>query len=187
MSIYCVKCKARTETKDVQNVLSANNRPMLKGICVVCGKVKTKFVAGARDRTEGGDLVSSLNKITSKIKLPWATFPGEMHLPGHSFTGPGTRLDLRLNPDGSFKDWSKPVDRVDNAAYHHDLAYAEYSDTANRNVADGVMVAELNNIENPTLRERAERAVVIPVIASKAAFGLGIGGKKKQRRRLKPR
>jgi hypothetical protein len=149
---------------------------MLKGICAVCGKVKTKFVA--RDQTEGGDLVSSLNKITSKIKLPWATFPGEMHLPGHSFTGPGTRLDLRLNPDGSFKDWSKPVDRVDNAAYHHDLAYAEHPDTANRNVADGVMVAELNNIKNPTLRERAERAVVIPIISSKAAFGLGLGGKK---------
>ena len=41
MSIYCVKCKARTETKDVQNVLSANKRPMLKGICAVCGKIKT--------------------------------------------------------------------------------------------------------------------------------------------------
>jgi hypothetical protein len=193
MSIYCVKCKAKTDTKDVQNVSSANNRPMVKGICVVCGKNKSQFVKGSRaplgyqSAATGGDLVSSLNKITSKIKLPWATFPGEMHLPGHSFTGPGTRLDLRLNPDGSFKDWSKPVDRVDNAAYHHDLAYAQHSDTADRNVADGVMVAELNNIKNPTLRERAERAVVIPIIASKAAFGLGLGGKKKQRRRLKPR
>ena len=94
---------------------------------------------------------------------------------------------MRLNPDGSFKDWSKPVDRVDNAAYHHDLAYAEHPDTANRNVADGVMVAELNNIKNPTLKERAERAVVIPIIASKAAFGLGLGGKKKQCHRLNPR
>ena len=104
MSIYCVKCKVKTETKDVQNVLSANNRPMLKGICAVCGKNKSKFVASPASTASerGGDLVSSLNKITSKIKLPWATFPGEMHLPGHSFTGPGTRLDLRLNPYGSF-------------------------------------------------------------------------------------
>jgi len=166
--MYCVKCKTKTETKDVQNVTSENGRPMVRGICVVCGKTKTQFVA------KGGDLVSSLNSLTSNIQLPWAKFPGEMHLPGHSFTGPGTRLDLRLNPDGSYKDWSKPVDRVDNAAYHHDLAYAKYSDTAHRNEADRVMVNELNNIENPTVRERVERAVVKPILATKAHFGLGV-------------
>jgi hypothetical protein len=135
--------------------------------------------------TNGGDLVSSLSSVTSNIKLPWAKFPGEMHLLGHSFTGPGTRLDLRLNPDGSFKSWSKPVDRVDDAAYKHDLAYAQHSDTAHRNEADRAMVYELNNIDNPTFRERAERAIVIPILATKAHFGLGI--KKKEHHRLKPR
>ena len=167
MEMYCVKCKAKTETKDVQNITSMNGRPMLRGVCSVCGKIKCQFV------TSGGDLVSSLNAITSNIKLPWAKFPGEMHLPGHSFTGPGTRLDLRLNPDGSYKTWSKPVDRVDNAAYHHDLAYYKYSDTAHRNEADRIMVNELKNIENPTFRERAERAIVIPILATKAHFGMG--------------
>jgi hypothetical protein len=44
-----------------------------------------------------------------------------MHLPGIAFAGPGTRLDLRLNDDGTPKQWSMPVDRVDLAAYHHDL------------------------------------------------------------------
>ena len=48
MSIYCVKCKAKTDTKDVQNVLSANNRPMVKGICAVCSKNKSQFVKGAQ-------------------------------------------------------------------------------------------------------------------------------------------
>jgi hypothetical protein len=172
--MYCVKCRSKTDTKDIQNVLSSNGRPMLKDICVVCGINKSQFVASLG--SQGGDLVSSLNKVTSKIKLPWAKFAGEMHLPGHIFTGPGTRLDLRLNPDGSYKEWSKPVDRVDNAAYHHDLAYAQYSDTANRNIADGVMISELNHIPNPSLRERAERFVVIPIVASKAAFGAGAQG-----------
>ena len=65
-----------------------------------------------------------------------------MHLPGHNFTGPGTRLDLKLKPDNTPKDWSIPVDRVYSAAYHHDLAYSKYSETANRNVADQVMVNE---------------------------------------------
>jgi hypothetical protein len=133
--------------------------------------------------SHGGDLVSSLNSITSNIKLPWAKFPGEMHLPGHSFTGPGTRLDLRLNPDGTPKDWSKPVDRVDSAAYHHDLAYNRYSDVAERNVADKTMIHELNNIPNPTIRERIERAVVKPILATKASLGLGVTASKKYEKR----
>jgi hypothetical protein len=124
--------------------------------------------------SQGGDLVSSLNSVTSNIKLPWAKFPGEMHLPGHSFTGPGTRLDLRLNPDGTPKEWSKPVDRVDNAAYIHDLAYDQYSDTANRNVADRTMINALNNISNPSLRERIERSLVKPILSAKSSLGLGL-------------
>ena len=87
-----------------------------------------------------------------------------MHLPGHSFTGLGTRLDLRLNPDGTAKTFSKPVDRVDNAALRHDLAYDQYPDTASSNLADREnMVDELNNIPNPTFRERVERAIVKPI------------------------
>jgi len=54
-----------------------------------------------------------------------------MHLVGHCFTGPGTHLDQRLNPDMTPKEWSEPINRVDKAAYHHDLAYAKYKDTAN--------------------------------------------------------
>ena len=187
--MYCVKCKTKTESEDVHTVTSKNGRPMARGRCVVCGKNKTQFIKGLV--VDGGDLVGSLNSLTSNIKLPWTKFPGEMHLPGHSFTGPGTRLDLRLNPDGSYKEWSKPVDRVDNAAYHHDLAYAEHPDTASRNVADREMVNELNNIENPTVRERVERAIVIPILSTKAHFGLGTNdaapNKKKQSRWLKQR
>ena len=46
-----------------------------------------------------------------------------MHLPGHNFTGPGTKLNKRLNPDLTPKKWSKPINRVDKAAYHHDVCY----------------------------------------------------------------
>jgi len=98
---------------------------------------------------EGGDLVSSLNMLTSNTKLPWGKFPGEMHLPGQQYTGPGNRLDLRVGllPDGTPHPWSKPINRVDGAAHRHDLAYARHSDTANRNIADRVTVDELNNIQ----------------------------------------
>ena len=133
MMIYCVKCKKQTDTANISSGVTKNNRHMLRGTCVDCGRVKNKFISAkeAAIETTGGDLVNSLNSVTSSIKLPWARFKGEMHLPGHSFTGPNTRLDLRLNPDGSWKEWSKPVDRIDYAAYKHDLAYAEHDDVAN--------------------------------------------------------
>ena len=81
---------------------------------------------------------------------------------------------MRLNPDGTPKEWSKPVDRVDSAAYIHDLAYNQYSDTASRNVADRAMINELNNIPNPSLRERIERTIVKPILSAKSSLGLGL-------------
>ena len=97
-----------------------------------------------------------------------------MHLPGHSVTGPATRLDLRLNPDGAPKTFSEPVDRVNNAAFRHDLAYAHYPDTASRNFAERELVDELNKIPIATFRERAERAIVKPILSTKANHGLGL-------------
>ena len=64
-----------------------------------------------------------------------------MHLPGHNFTGPGTKLYKRLDPDETPKEWSIPINRVDNVAYHHDLCYSKYDDTKTRNeVCDKTML-----------------------------------------------
>jgi len=114
---------------------------MIRERCVVCGGMKTQFVS----LQKCGNLVNTLNALTSGIKLPWAKFPGEMHFFQHNFTGPGTHLDQRLNPDLTPKEWSKPINRVDRAAYHHDLANAKHRDTANRNIADRIMVNQLNS------------------------------------------
>ena len=62
-----------------------------------------------------------------------SNLPFELHLPGHNFTGPGTRLDRRLNPDLAPRAWSKPINKVDTAAYHHDLCYAKHQDRKTRN------------------------------------------------------
>jgi len=90
---------------------------MLKGSCAVRGKTKTQFVK------PGSGL---FNKAVSNL-------PFELHLPGHNFTGPGTKLDRRLNPDGTPRYWSKPINRVDEAAYHHYICYAKNPDTRTRN------------------------------------------------------
>ncbi|MES2873570.1 MAG: hypothetical protein V4708_07590 [Bacteroidota bacterium] len=100
-----------------------------------------------------------------------AALPGEKHLPGMLYCGPGTRLDLKVNEDGTPKPGFEPVDRVDRAALRHDLAYSRHSDLRNRNVADKVMIKELLSIPSPTCRERCERCLVIPIMCVKRAVG----------------
>ena len=95
--MYCVKCRKPTET---EYGLSKNGRHMKRGNCAVCGIVKSQFVKAT---VKGGDIVSSLNSLTKNSRLLGQKFPGELHLPGHNFTGPGTLLDLRLNPDNTPK------------------------------------------------------------------------------------
>ena len=100
--------------------------------------------------------------------------PFKMHLPEHNFTGPGTKLYKRLNPDGTPKEWSIPINWVDNAAYHHDLSYSKHNNTKTRNeLCDKTMLVELSGIVNPTLRERIDKSVVGKLIKAKVNFGLG--------------
>ena len=77
-----------------------------------------------------------------------------MHFPGHNCTGPGTKLKKWLNPDLTPKRWSKPVNRVAKAAYHHNIRYLKTDDTATRNaVCDKNMLKEHEGIYNPSLRD----------------------------------
>ena len=82
--MYCVKCKKRTDTTN-EKITIKNNRHMKRGVCTICGTTKTQFIKSPK----GGSL---LNKFINNL-------PVEMHLPGHNFTGPGTKLNKRLNPD----------------------------------------------------------------------------------------
>src|SRR6266853_1203740 len=100
-----------------------------------------------------------------------AIIPGEKHLPGMWYCGPGTRLDLRLDEDGTPKPGCKPVDRVDEAALKHDIAYSKHNDLRHRNMADKEMIHSLLNIEQPTCRERCERCFVLPIMYLKRIIG----------------
>ena len=132
---------------------------MQRGTCSVCGKVKTGFIKSG---------TGLFNTLVSKLQI-------ELHLPGHNFTGPGTKLDRRLNPDGTPKEWSKPVNRVDRAAYYHDLCYAKHPDTKTRNeICDREMLKELGEITDPSLRERLDRGLVSNLIKAKVNLGLGL-------------
>ena len=70
--------------------------------------------------------------------------------------------------------WSIPINRVDSAAYHHDLCYSKHDDTKTRNeVCDKTRLGELNGIVNPTLREKIYKSMVGKLINAKVNFGLG--------------
>ena len=97
-----------------------------------------------------------------------------MHLPGHNFTGPETKLYRRLNLDEMPKEWCMPINRVDNAAYHHDLCYSKHDHTKTRNeVCDKTMLGELNGIVNPTVREKIDKSIVGKLINAKVKSELG--------------
>ena len=64
---------------------------MRLGQCITCGQTKTQF---AKKRVAGGSI---LNTLVNKLSF-------EMHLLGHNFTGPVTKLYKRLNPDGTPKE-----------------------------------------------------------------------------------
>ena len=145
---------------------------MKRGTCVIFGTTKTQFIKVPK----GGSL---LNKAINNL-------PFEMHLPRHNFTGPGTKSKKRLNPDLTPKKWSKPVNRVDKAAYHHDI-YLKNDDTATRKaVCDKNMLQELEGIYNPSLRKRLDKSIVSKLIGTKVKFGMGVEKKDQAEELHKP-
>jgi len=79
------------EMRDVKQKTTKNNRQMLQGICVVCGTKKSKFISASGK----GFINDTINSL-----------PFEMHMPGRNFTGPGTKLNERLNEGMTPKTWS---------------------------------------------------------------------------------
>ena len=73
------------------------------GQCITCGKLRLNLLK------KGAASGSFLNTFVNNL-------PFGMHLPGHNFTDPGTKLDKRLNSDGTPKEWNMPINRVDNTA-----------------------------------------------------------------------
>lgn len=109
-------------------------------------------------RGRGFDLVGTLNK--------WN--PPELHLPGYQFAGPFTKLNKRLDKNNKPKAWSKPKNRLDNLAYHHDLAYQNIGQSKHPSHrkkkmvwdADQKMIDGINKFKNKTMAERFAKVVL---------------------------
>lgn len=101
------------------------------------------------DIYEGG---YSLNDFINDLPfeahlLDFSKFPPRKY----SFCGPATKLNERLNKDDSIKEWSKPINKLDEGCYYHDLAYRDFKDVPNRNKADEKLAKVASDvIKNPS-------------------------------------
>lgn len=111
----------------------------------------------------------------------------EMHLPNHSFTGPGTKVLERLDEllkfqkgqinesDCKFNRCSMPHNNVDAAAMYHDIAYMNSKDITKRHEADQILLDETSRIlEHPnSVREKLDALFVNKVMKTKLQLGQG--------------
>ena len=88
--MYCLKCRRVTETENITIAKSKNGRLMRRGQWITCGKLRLNLL-------KRSCCWKFLSTLVNKL-------PFEMLLPGHNFTGPGTKLYKRLNPDGTPKE-----------------------------------------------------------------------------------
>ena len=117
----------------------------------------------------------SQNFLSKLPGLPWSKYPGEKHLPGYSYCGPNTRLDIRLDENNNPKLGEEPINRVDQTCYNHDLNYsAADDDLSKKHDADRIMLQQLNAITDPTIRERLDRLLIKAAIGAKLKLGIGL-------------
>ena len=205
--IYCVKCKKKTETQGEKKAVAKNGKPMLQGICAVCGTKKTVFVKG---KQKGGQLLphtgleaikempkvmrrgrgqkggrTILDRLLDSGKLPELHYISPFTGKKHQFTGPGTKLRQRLKAGTNIPhEWSKPVNRIDELALQHDLDYEKFEKHEDRKKADNRMIEALDKIRGDRkapFSERGDAFIVGGMMKLKRLLGLG---KKKRRVRV---
>lgn len=130
---------------------------------------------GTVDNYEGKEASSSLvNKFINSS-------PFELHLPSHSFTGPGTKFRERIQElhdfenglideeDCKFARCSVPLNRVDESAMLHDYHYSKYKKPQERWPADRVLLRDALNIARTTndMREKLDALFVASVMKAK--------------------
>jgi hypothetical protein len=182
MNLYCVKCRQKTESKDITQTISKNHRNMLKGICAICGSKKSSFIKSNIGNGLGNTIIKTIGKI------------GELHLPAekgeyvpngsfnnlkkYSYCGPGTKYDQRVN------EGYNGINELDRMCKLHDRFYNENQDTESRNVSDVALAHRANEIANDPRFDNAQRrdAKLVDIIMNnKATFGLGINPKNLKR------
>ena len=108
MTIYCLKCKPKTETLAAVELKSSSGRNMIKGTCSICGTKKSVFLSSSAAATlqaltpnaskhqgKGFNLNNLINSLPVEFHqyaekgeyVPGSSFNDQQK---YSFCGPGT-------------------------------------------------------------------------------------------------
>jgi len=175
--MYCLKCKQKTDSVNITEVISKNNRRMLKGICAICGSKKSQFT---------GISGKGISDVIERI--------GELHLPAsqgeevpngsfnnlnkYSYCGPGTKYEQRD------RQGYKGINELDRMCKLHDRFYNENTDTASRNISDEALAHRATEIASDSRFDDEQRRFakyVALIMKNKARFGFGISSKNVER------
>lgn len=107
-----------------------------------------------------GLLNSTINKL-----------PFELHLPGYSYCGPGTKLAERLARG------DQPKNKLDSYCKDHDIAYSKYKDLERRHQADKILenkAWERMKAKDSSLGEKSASWLVTSTMKAKRKLGMGV-------------
>jgi len=186
VDIYCLKCRIKTSTNNVEHIVTKNSRNMIKGTCTICGSKKSQFVGSS---TTGKGL--SLNNLVNNLPLELHLFAdkGE-NVPNGSFNnqqkysycGPGTKYKQRL------REGYKGINELDSMCKLHDQFYNENTDTKTRNISDIALAHRADEIARNPMYDAAQRKdanIISGIMSTKAKLGFGVSKNLKRRRGMK--
>lgn len=110
--------------------------------------------------TGSGILNSMINKL-----------PFELHMPGYHYLGPGTKLQKRLERG------DKPVNKLDDLAMQHDIAYSKSKNLNDRHAADyALQEGAWNRVldRDAGLGEKTVAWLTTNAMKAKRALGAGL-------------
>ena len=178
--MYCLKCKSHTESINIQESITSNNRKRLIATCKICSGKKSQFIANKSGKGVFNKLLSTVGNTVGELHLP--SSQGEYVSNGsfnnqnkYSYCGPGTKFEQR-NREGY-----QGINELDRMCKLHDQFYNENTDTASRNISDEALAHRALEIANDLRFDSTQRnmaKLVYVIMKSKAKFGLGIKNEK---------
>ena len=181
--MYCLGCKKKTDSVQINQRLTTNNRKLLCAVCKVCGSKKSQFVSSKSGQGMFNDVLSAVGNTVGELHLP--ARQGE-YVPNGSFNdkkkysycGPGTKYEQR-NLEGY-----QGINELDRMCKLHDQFYNENSNTALRNISDEALAHRALEIANDPRFDSTQRILakgVEYIMKNKAKFGLGVESKNLKR------
>ena len=114
---------------------------------------KCEFVKKSKSKRDNHETGGDLQKLLSGSKCTITGTPGELHLPGYSFCGPGTNLDKRLDEADNPKPWRKPKNRADEVCLKYNIDYGNSTTLEEKHEADRKMLNNLSDSKSNIKRK----------------------------------